>query len=95
MGVTGWAPGDRVIAATGSGGLAEKIAVPAASLFRLPEGRSFAEGAALLLTYATTIRYALLDRGRLVEGHNLLVLGAAGGVRLAAVEPWAKRLGRE
>jgi len=84
-GVAGWAPGDRVIAVTGSGGMAGKIAIPVASAFRLPEARSFAEGAALLLTYATTI-HALVDRGRLTEGETLLVLGAAGGVGLAAVE---------
>lgn len=84
-GVTDWAVGDRVIAVTGHGGLVEKIAIEAFRLFRLPEGRSFEEGAALLLTYATTI-HALLDRGHLREGHNLLVLGAAGGVGLAAVE---------
>ncbi|MCY1175336.1 Narbonolide/10-deoxymethynolide synthase PikA2, modules 3 and 4 [compost metagenome] len=84
-GVTEWKPGDRVIAMTGSGGLVEKIALPTASLYRLPEGRSFAEGASLLLTYGTTI-HALLDRGHLAEGQTLLVLGAAGGVGLAAVE---------
>lgn len=84
-GVTGWAPGDRVIATTGHGGLSEKVAVPAASLYALPEGRSFAEGAALLLTYGTSI-HALLDRGHLKAGQALLVLGAAGGVGLAAVE---------
>jgi NADPH2:quinone reductase len=84
-GVTDWVVGDRVIATTGSGGLVEKIALPTTSLFRLPDGRSFAEGASLLLTYGTTI-HALLDRGRLGEGQTLLVLGAAGGVGLAAVE---------
>jgi NADPH:quinone reductase-like Zn-dependent oxidoreductase len=84
-GVTGWAPGDRIIATTGSGGLVEKIALPATSLYALPAGRSFAEGASLLLTYGTTI-HALLDRGHIVEGNSLLVLGAAGGVGLAAVE---------
>lgn len=84
-GVTEWKPGDRVIAMTGSGGLVEKIALPTASLYRLLEGRSFAEGASLLLTYGTTI-HALLDRGHLAEGQTLLVLGAAGGVGLAAVE---------
>ncbi|GGB27606.1 NADPH:quinone oxidoreductase [Sphingomonas metalli] len=84
-GVTGWQAGDRVIAVIGQGGLAEKVAVPAAALHRLPEGRSFAEGAALILTYGTTI-HALLDRGRLKAGHRLLVLGAAGGVGLAAIE---------
>jgi NADPH:quinone reductase-like Zn-dependent oxidoreductase len=84
-GVTEWAPGDAVVAVTGHGGLAEKLVTEAARLFRLPEGRSFEEGAALLLTYATTI-HALLDRGHLREGHTLLVLGAAGGVGLAAIE---------
>jgi NADPH:quinone reductase-like Zn-dependent oxidoreductase len=84
-GVTGWAPGDRVLATTGHGGLAERLVIDASRLFRLPEGRSFEDGSALLLTYATTI-HALLDRGRLVEGQTLLVLGAAGGVGLAAIE---------
>ncbi len=84
-GVAGWAPGDRVIAVTGHGGLAEKILLAPGQLYRLPEGRSFEEGAALLLTYATTI-HALLDRGHLKEGQTLLVLGAAGGVGLAAIE---------
>ena len=50
-GVTGWSPGDRVIAIIGNGGLAERIAVDAARLHALPAERSFAEGAALLLTY--------------------------------------------
>ena len=84
-GVTGWAVGDRVIAMIGHGGLAEKVAADAARLYRLPEGRSFAEGASLILTYATTI-HALLDRGRLQARQTLLVLGAAGGVGLAAIE---------
>ena len=84
-GVTGWSEGDRLIAVPGFGGLSEQIVVPAASAFRLPTERSFTEGAALLLTYATSI-HALWDRGRLQAGHTLLVLGAAGGVGLAAVE---------
>ncbi|MEO8547164.1 MAG: NADPH:quinone oxidoreductase family protein [Sphingomicrobium sp.] len=84
-GVEGWKVGDRIIAVTGFGGLAEKIVIPAKSAFRLPDKRSFEEGAALLLTYATSI-HALADRGRLEAGQTLLVLGAAGGVGLAAVE---------
>lgn len=84
-GVTDWAPGDRVIAVPGHGGLVEKLVLSPAQLYRLPEGRSFEDGAALLLTYATTI-HALLDRGRLSAGQTLLVLGAAGGVGLAAIE---------
>ncbi|HVH49802.1 MAG TPA: NADPH:quinone oxidoreductase family protein [Sphingomicrobium sp.] len=84
-GVEGWKVGDRIIAVTGYGGLAEKMVIPARAAFRLPQGRSFAEGAALLLTYATSI-HALADRGRLEAGQTVLVLGAAGGVGLAAVE---------
>ena len=84
-GVTGFAPGDRVIAVPGWGGLAEMVAVAAAQTYPLPDGRDFVEGAALLLTYATAI-HALLDRGRLAAGETLLVLGAAGGVGIAAIE---------
>jgi NADPH:quinone reductase-like Zn-dependent oxidoreductase len=61
------------------------VLVPAAMALPLPPERGFEEGSALILTYATAI-HALLDRGRLAEGQTLLVLGAAGGVGLAAVE---------
>ena len=84
-GVEGWKAGDRVIAVPGWGGFAEKIVIPAKSAVPLPGDRSFVEGAALLLTYATSI-HALFDRGRLQAGQTLFVLGAAGGVGLAAVE---------
>jgi NADPH:quinone reductase len=84
-GVQGWSAGDRIIAATGYGGLVEKIVIPAKSAIPLPAERSFEEGSALLLTYATSI-HALLDRGKLKAGQTLLVLGAAGGVGIAAVE---------
>jgi NADPH2:quinone reductase len=84
-GVSGWREGDRIIAMLGHGGLAEKVAVPAATALQLPEGRSFEEGSGLILTYGTTI-HALLDRGRIKEGETLLVLGAAGGVGIAAIE---------
>ena len=84
-GVTGWSVGDRLIAVPGWGGLVEKIVIDAKTAFRLPDGRSFTDGAALLLTYATSI-HALYDRGDLKAGETLLVLGAAGGVGLAAVE---------
>ena len=83
-GVTGWTVGDRVVATVGHGGLAERVAVPAAMAFPLPAGRDFGQAAALLLTYATTL-HALIDRGRLRTGDTLLVLGAAGGVGLAAI----------
>ena len=84
-GVEGWSAGDRLIAAIGYGGLVEKVVIVAKSAVRLPPERSFAEGSALLLTYATAI-HALIDRGRLEAGQTLLVLGAAGGVGIAAVE---------
>ena len=84
-GVNGLSVGDRVMAVCGHNGMAERVAVPAANVFRLPEGKSFEEGSALLLTYATTI-HALKDRGELKAGETLLVLGASGGVGLAAVE---------
>ncbi|MCU6455612.1 NADPH:quinone oxidoreductase family protein [Sphingomonas sp. A2-49] len=84
-GVTDWQVGDRVMGVIGHGGLATRIVTEPQRLYRLPEERSFAEGAALILTYGTTI-HALLDRGHLKAGHALLVLGAAGGVGLAAIE---------
>ncbi|MEI5686251.1 NADPH:quinone oxidoreductase family protein [Sphingomonas kyungheensis] len=84
-GVDGWQIGDRVMGVIGHGGLATQIVTDPQRLYRLPAERDFAEGAALLLTYATTI-HALLDRGRLGAGQALLVLGAAGGVGLAAIE---------
>jgi NADPH:quinone reductase-like Zn-dependent oxidoreductase len=84
-GVEDWKAGGRLIAVPGWGGMAEKVVIPAKSAIPLPDGRSFTDGAALLLTYATSI-HALYDRGRLEAGQTLLVLGAAGGVGLAAVE---------
>ena len=84
-GVSGWSAGDRLIAVTGFGGLAEQVVVGADRAIPLPPGRSFEEGSALLLTYATAI-HALVDRGKLAAGQTLLVLGAAGGVGMAAVE---------
>ncbi len=85
-GVTNVKVGDRVLGATGSsGGMSEKVVLNAATAYELPAERSFAEGAALILTYGTSI-HALLDRGHIKEGDTLLILGAAGGVGLAAIE---------
>ena len=84
-GVTGWNIGDRIIAVPGWGGLAETVVIAAKSAFRLPANRSYIDGAALLLTYATSI-HALYDRGKLKAGETVLILGAAGGVGLAAIE---------
>ena len=84
-GVTGWNIGDRLIAVPGWGGLSQTVVIAAKSAFRLPANRSFVDGAALLLTYATSI-HALYDRGKLEAGETVLILGAAGGVGIAAIE---------
>jgi NADPH2:quinone reductase len=84
-GVTHVAPGDRVLANTGSGGMVEEMAVEASRLVKIPDSMPFDEAAAFLMTYGTSY-YALKDRGYLKPGQSLLVLGAAGGVGLAAVE---------
>ena len=83
-GVTNVRKGDRVIAVPGWGGMVEKLAVPAATLMKSPDGMDFATAAALTMTYGTSY-YALKDRARLKPGETLLVLGAAGGVGVAAV----------
>lgn len=83
--VTGFAQGDRVMAITLSGGLAEMMILPAASAHKVPDILPDTEAAALLMTYGTTI-HALVDRGQLQAGQTLLVLGAAGGVGIAAIE---------
>ena len=84
-GVTGFAPGDRVIAMVSWGAYAEECVAPAAQLVSMPPGLDFATAAAFTLTYGTSW-HALKDRGQLRAGETLLVLGAAGGVGLAAVE---------
>ena len=84
-GVTAFRPGDKVIAFTTYGAFAEEVKTEAARLLPLPPGMDFASGAAFLLTYGTS-DHALRDRAALKEGETLLVLGAAGGVGLAAVE---------
>jgi NADPH:quinone reductase len=84
-GVTNVKPGDKVIAFTTYGAFAEEVKTEAARLLPLPEGMDFASGAAFLLTYGTS-DHALRDRGALKAGETLLVLGAAGGVGLAAIE---------
>ncbi len=84
-GVTDYKVGDRVIASTGSGAMCEEIVVDAARLWPLPDGVSFETGASLIMTYGTNM-HGLLDRGKLKAGDTLLVLGAAGGVGLSAVE---------
>jgi NADPH2:quinone reductase len=84
-GVQGWHPGDKVMAFTTYGAFAEEVKTEAGRLLKIPDGMSFTEAAAFVLTYGTT-DHALRDRGALARGETLLVLGAAGGVGLAAIE---------
>lgn len=84
-GVAGVSVGDRVVATMIFGAFAERVVVPGVVVTPLPEAVSFETGAAVPVTYATTY-HALVDRARLRAGETLLVLGAAGGVGLAAVE---------
>ena len=77
--------GQRVIASTGWGGMAEKVAVTQERVMAIPDSMPFDEAASLLFTYGTTY-HALKDRAHLKPGQSLLVLGAAGGVGSAAVE---------
>ena len=84
-GVEGFAPGDRVIGSLMHGGMAERAAVAAERCTPIPDAMPFEEAAAFLMTYGTSY-HALKDRAALRTGETLLVLGAAGGVGLAAVE---------
>src|SRR6478736_4956654 len=84
-GVTHLKPGDRVMAITGYGAFAEEVKTEARRTLAIPPGMDFSTAAAFGLTYATS-EHALVDRGALKAGETLLVLGAAGGVGLAAVE---------
>jgi NADPH:quinone reductase len=84
-GVTTVKPGDRVMAFTTYGAFAEEVKTDATRLLPLPPAMDFTHAAAFGLTYATS-DHALRDRGQLASGETLLVLGAAGGVGLAAIE---------
>jgi len=84
-GVTRFRPGDRVIAMTGTGAFAERMLASEAQVVPLPEGLAPDIAAGFTMTYGTS-HHALKQRARLQPGETLLVLGAAGGVGLAAVE---------
>ena len=84
-GVTGLACGDRVVAVVLWGGMAERLVVDAAAVTRLPDSADLVAAAAFLMAHGTA-QHALFDRGGLVAGETLLVLGAGGGVGLAAVQ---------
>jgi len=77
--------GDRVMGYLGYGCARERIAVKAEKLVRVPDNLDFDRAAGLSITYGTTM-HALKDRGKLKAGETLAVLGAAGGVGLAAIE---------
>jgi NADPH2:quinone reductase len=84
-GVTHLQVGQRVLANTGWGGMAQELVLDAARVVPIPDAMPFDEAAAFMMTYGTSW-YGLKDRGHLKAGETLLVLGAAGGVGLAAVE---------
>jgi len=77
--------GDRVMALVSTGGFAEECVADAARTLPLPQGMDFDTGAALMLTYCTSL-HALKDVGALQPGETLVVLGAAGGVGVSAIE---------
>jgi NADPH2:quinone reductase len=84
-GVTRLKPGERVLGVIGYGAFAQECVAPEARLVAIPSGMDFDTAAAFLLTYGTA-HHALRHRARSRSGESLLVLGAAGGVGLAAVE---------
>src|ERR1700744_1204446 len=84
-GVSGLSVGDRVLVSPVRSAMAEKAVAAAGNCWKIPDSMPFDEAAALLMTYGTS-QHALKDRANLRVGETLLVLGAAGGVGLAAVE---------
>jgi len=85
LGVTGFAVGDRVVGYSGWGAARERLAIAADKLVKLPPGIDVDRAAGLSVTYGTSY-HALKDRAGLKPGETLAVLGASGGVGLAAVE---------
>ncbi len=84
-GVSDFAPGDRVMGSTGWGAAREVLAASTKQLVKIPDNLDFERAAGLTVTYATTL-YGLRERGKLKSGETLVVLGASGGVGLAAIE---------
>lgn len=84
-GVSGVSVGDRVIAFVGFGGFAEQVVVPALSLVPMPDTIGFGQAAALIQSYCTVL-FTLTRRTTLAVGEWVLVLGAGGGVGLAAID---------
>ena len=84
-GVDSWSVGDRVIVGIGNGGLREQVVCEADKAIAVPEGIDLVPASALLMTYGTNI-HGLKDRGDIKAGETVLVLGAAGGIGIAAIE---------
>lgn len=84
-GVSHLQPGDKVMALTGWGSFAEQVVVRSSDVMPMPASMDFASAAGFGVTYGTSM-HALCQRARLQKGETLLVLGASGGVGLAAVE---------
>ena len=84
-GVERIAPGDKVVAYTTGGAFAEKFLVPQETVMPLPDGLNYEQGAGFMVTYGTSY-HALKQSARIQPGETLLVLGASGGVGIAAVE---------
>ncbi|MBN9424977.1 MAG: NADPH:quinone oxidoreductase family protein, partial [Burkholderiales bacterium] len=84
-GVTTCKPGDRVIGSATWGGFAQELVVAAERVVPIPDGMDFEVASAYVLAYGTSL-HALKDRAQLAAGETMLVLGAAGGVGIAAIE---------
>jgi NADPH2:quinone reductase len=84
-GVTGLAVGDRVLGMTGFGGFATHVLAEASRVIKIPDNMPYDEAACFVLTYGTS-HHALKDRAEIKPGESLLILGAAGGVGVAAIE---------
>jgi NADPH2:quinone reductase len=84
-GVTRYKEGDKVFAMIGWGGFVEEVAVDETRVYPIPEGMDFVRASSFTMVYGTSY-HALKDRAKLKPGETLLVLGAAGGVGLAALE---------
>lgn len=84
-GVSGFVPGDRVLALTGYGGFSTHVIAEASRTVRIPDQMPFDEAACFIFTYGTS-HHALKDRAEIKAGDTLLILGAAGGVGAAAIE---------
>jgi NADPH2:quinone reductase len=84
-GVEGYAIGDRVLALTGHGGFATHRCIDATQAIRIPDAMPFEDAACFVFTYGTSY-HALKDRAHMKPGESLLILGAGGGVGVAAIE---------